>query len=65
MPVELDCFVDCPSCGTVQPADRPDCADGHGSDCPDRICSVCLTAVFVDPRLVARATRRTPRRAVA
>jgi hypothetical protein len=65
MLVELDCFVDCPSCGTVQPADQPACIDGHGADCPERICSVCLTAVLVDPQLVALATRAASRSAVA
>ena len=50
---ELDCaaglVVDCPLCGSDQPAEAPECLDGHGADCPDRLCVKCGTAVFVNP----------------
>jgi hypothetical protein len=41
--------VDCPVCGTAQPAEAPECLEGHGTDCPDRVCLRCGTAVFVNP----------------
>lgn len=39
---------DCPVCGrgTLVPTE---CAEGHGDDCPDRLCLDCGAALFVDP----------------
>lgn len=39
---------DCPVCGrgTLVPTE---CTEGHGDDCPDRLCLDCGSALFVDP----------------
>ncbi len=42
-------YLDCPVCGRPGPAETPPCVDGHGEECPDRICARCGTALFVDP----------------
>ena len=51
-----------PVCGRPGAVASPDeCTDGHGADCPDRLCVHCCSALFVDPVLVAmdRPVRRT------
>lgn len=39
----------CGSCGGEQPFETPPCPDGHGADCPERVCTRCGAAVLVDP----------------
>jgi hypothetical protein len=38
---------DCSTCGDQRRFEAPDCADGHGPDCPDLACVECGTAIFV------------------
>lgn len=47
----------CPVCGQESALVTPDCVDGHGADCPDRLCVACGVAVFLDPVLVTPAHR--------
>jgi hypothetical protein len=58
MPPEI--YLDCPTCGQVCEAVTPDCGDGHGADCPDRVCLECGTALFLDPLLVRGRRAGTP-----
>ncbi len=39
--------LDCSLCGTAMPFETPGCADGHGDDCPDRVCVGCGTVLVV------------------
>jgi hypothetical protein len=54
MPAEPDPALlfaaDCPVCGRGGTVVTPDyCSDGHGAECPDRICVDCGSALFIDP----------------
>ena len=40
-------LLHCPVCAKTRPVETPPCADGHGSDCPDRACATCGTALVV------------------
>lgn len=53
--------ADCPVCGRTETLIAPDCADGHGGDCPDRTCVRCGTALFVDPAMSTLLRRRVAR----
>ncbi|MGH8862684.1 MAG: hypothetical protein ACRDVG_15875 [Jatrophihabitantaceae bacterium] len=54
---ELIAAEDCPVCGHTGTMVIPDyCSEGHGGDCPDRMCFDCGGALFVDP-LVGRPKR--------
>lgn len=53
---ELIAAEDCPVCGRASTLVAPECTEGHGADCPDRVCVSCGTALFVDP--VVSASRR-------
>ena len=46
---ELIAAQDCPLCGHPGALVTPDCAEGHGADCPDRLCLDCGSALFLDP----------------
>jgi hypothetical protein len=46
---ELIAAADCPLCGHANALVLPDCTEGHGADCPDRVCLDCGSALFVDP----------------
>jgi hypothetical protein len=46
---EVIAAEDCPVCGRSSTLVAPGCSEGHGDDCPDRICVHCGTALFVDP----------------
>jgi hypothetical protein len=52
---DLDGAVDgeCAVCGRVRLLVAPPCTEGHGADCPDRICAECGTAVFLNPVLAS------------
>ncbi len=61
----------CPTCARSVPVEAPLCLDGHGRDCPERVCTRCgaallvhVTLALVDTPTVASAARRaTARRA--
>jgi hypothetical protein len=42
----------CSGCSAEQPFEQPQCADGHGVDCPDWACSVCGYALVTGFPLV-------------
>ncbi|NJP33490.1 hypothetical protein [Micromonospora thermarum] len=46
----------CDVCEGVRPFEVPPCVDGHGTDCPELICTGCGAAV-----LIATFAFRTPR----
>ena len=43
---------ECPVCAQASWLVTPDCAEGHGDACPDRLCVDCGTALFVGPMLL-------------
>jgi hypothetical protein len=53
----------CPECARDSAVEAPPCADGHGADCPERICVTCGTALLLDPELVGTGTPAPARRA--
>jgi hypothetical protein len=54
---------DCPTCQSTQVFEQPECLDGHGADCPEWMCVVCGTALWVDVALDTHVG--TPTRHVA
>lgn len=52
----------CGSCRDERPFESPPCQDGHGGDCPERVCVDCGAALLVDPcpTGVERATGTGP-----
>jgi hypothetical protein len=47
--------LDCPECAGPQPFEVPPCADGHGEECPERVCTRCSSAlVLAGPPAAAR-----------
>ncbi|MFY1681245.1 hypothetical protein [Micromonospora sp.] len=61
----------CDTCEGVQPFEAPPCADGHGADCPELLCTGCGAAVliatfaFQPTRLADRRRRPSPGRHAA
>ncbi|MBW4702443.1 hypothetical protein [Micromonospora sp. RL09-050-HVF-A] len=51
----------CDTCEGVQPFEMPPCADGHGADCPELLCTGCGTAVLI-ATFAFQPTRLTDRR---
>jgi hypothetical protein len=49
--------LDCATCGSAMPFESPECLDGHGDDCPDRVCVGCGYVLVVGP--VPLAERRS------
>jgi hypothetical protein len=47
MPAEL--YLSCPECKRSRAFERPPCTDGHGADCPERVCVRCGAAVLLGP----------------
>lgn len=45
--------LDCLTCGSPMPFEPVDCVDGHGDDCPDRVCVACGFVVVVGPAPLA------------
>jgi hypothetical protein len=41
----------CPVCAKSVPVEAPECIDGHGRDCPERLCTLCGSALLVHPLL--------------
>ncbi|MBM7080072.1 hypothetical protein [Micromonospora humida] len=37
----------CDTCEGVRPFEVPPCADGHGADCPELLCTGCGAAVLI------------------
>ncbi|MEJ5945445.1 hypothetical protein WDZ17_09090 [Pseudokineococcus basanitobsidens] len=48
--------IDCSVCGRAVPHELVECVDGHGEDCPDRVCTDCGSVLVVGS---APALRRT------
>jgi hypothetical protein len=42
----------CRTCAADQLVEQPPCADGHGAECPDRVCIRCATGLFADAVLI-------------
>ncbi|MEU8297185.1 hypothetical protein AB0C04_07865 [Micromonospora sp. NPDC048909] len=51
----------CDNCEGVQPFEAPPCADGHGADCPELVCTGCGAAVLI-ATFAFRATQLAGRR---
>ncbi len=41
-------LLPCPRCRRDCLTEVPPCLDGHGSECPDRACVECGTALWID-----------------
>ncbi|MGN9765183.1 hypothetical protein ACTMS2_08425 [Micromonospora sp. SD12] len=54
----------CDTCEGVEPFEAPPCADGHGADCPELVCTGCGAAVLV-PSVVFHLVRPRARRRAA
>lgn len=56
--LDFDLIVaeDCPVCGRGSSFVVPDCTEGHGAECPDRVCVDCGSALFVDPVVTVSRT---------
>jgi hypothetical protein len=52
---------DCPICGRPGTLVSPVCTEGHGGECPDRLCVDCGAALFVDPPFRHRSARSRAR----
>lgn len=39
--------MDCAVCGRSVPHELVECVDGHGTDCPDRVCTACGSVLVV------------------
>ena len=48
----------CPTCRRRRRFEQPPCREGHGSNCPEWVCTFCGTALFTDLELVLGAGRR-------
>ncbi len=55
-------YLPCPSCRDVRAIESPPCLEGHGADCPDRVCTECGTGFVLDP-ILPRPAARPARRA--
>ena len=53
----------CSNCADLRPSEAPPCTDGHGAECPDRACTVCGSALFLDPFITPERPRSAARRA--
>jgi hypothetical protein len=38
----------CPECAELEALEQPPCLDGHGADCPERLCLSCGTALLIN-----------------
>lgn len=46
----------CSTCGDERLFEQPPCQDGHGADCPERICTDCGTAMLIGLPVPSPAT---------
>jgi hypothetical protein len=46
----------CPVCHRLCALEAPTCANGHGSECPERLCTECGAALFVHGSLTLDLT---------
>ena len=51
-------FVHCPICEQESPVEMPPCQDGHGDDCPERLCTACGYMLTVAPALPRSRSRK-------
>ncbi|HEY2167905.1 MAG TPA: hypothetical protein VGH01_12105 [Jatrophihabitantaceae bacterium] len=58
-------LMHCPECGRLRLIETPPCADGHGSDCPDRACAVCGTALVLPSHVLTASRARAHTRHAA
>lgn len=56
-------YLHCSNCADFRLVETPVCADGHGEDCPDRACTECGIALFLDPLITRERPRPAARRA--
>ncbi|MGQ7297275.1 hypothetical protein [Quadrisphaera sp. KR29] len=49
--------MDCPWCAGPQPFEVPPCADGHGPQCPERVCTRCSGALVLSSPAAAALPR--------
>jgi hypothetical protein len=64
MPGELE-YLHCPICRQESLVETPPCPDGHGDDCPERLCTACGSVLSIAPALAPRPARGRGRRRVA
>lgn len=50
----------CSTCGDEREFEQPPCPDGHGAECPERVCVDCGAAVLVDPPLTSPDPAHAP-----
>jgi hypothetical protein len=48
VPSSATLYLWCVDCAAAGEFVAVDCADGHGEDCPERICVECGAAVLID-----------------
>jgi hypothetical protein len=58
---DLEVVDDCPVCGRPGTLVAPVCTEGHGGECPDRLCVDCGVALFVDPPFRRRSAHARAR----
>ncbi|KAB2349605.1 hypothetical protein [Actinomadura rudentiformis] len=46
----------CSTCGDERLFEQPPCEDGHGAECPERICTECGTAMLIGLPVASPAT---------
>jgi hypothetical protein len=57
MPAEFE-YLHCPICQQECLVETPPCPDGHGADCPERLCTQCGYVLAVAPAPDRAAARR-------
>ncbi|MEJ3745287.1 hypothetical protein WEI85_18585 [Actinomycetes bacterium KLBMP 9797] len=55
----------CATCEAEMLFEAPPCADGHGDDCPELLCTGCGTAILLAPVIEVRAWLRSRSGSVA
>ncbi|GAA2587217.1 hypothetical protein SMC26_13805 [Actinomadura fulvescens] len=46
----------CSTCGDERLFELPPCQDGHGAECPERVCTECGTAMLIGLPVPSPAT---------
>ena len=54
-------WQNCTDCGDEREFERLECVDGHGPDCPERICLMCGYVVLIGPIPLPQETLVIPR----